>query len=109
MKAIDYINTLIKENDELKAMCKSHSEIIRLMKKELNKLNNTIAKKDKKIQKLETDFLKSNEKKQKEIDKVKTELVNSKAEFKELKSKYNVIKHENAELKRIFDEIDSNN
>ena len=39
MKTIDYINNLIKENEDLKTLCKSHVETIRLMKREANKLN----------------------------------------------------------------------
>ena len=46
MKTVDYINTLIKEKEELKALCKSHVETIRLIKKELSKLNTTISKKE---------------------------------------------------------------
>ena len=53
MKAVEYINSLIKERDELKDLCKSHVETIRTMKKEFIKLNNEIVRKDKKIQKLE--------------------------------------------------------
>lgn len=108
MKAIDCINTLIKENEDLKTLCKSHVETIRLMKRELNKINNTITKKDKKIQKLESDSLKTNEKKQKEIDKVKNELNNLKEDYKELQSKYKDVMNENVEFKRIFDDISSN-
>lgn len=106
MKAIDYINTLIEEKEELKSLCKSHVETIRLNKKEMSKLNTAIAKKDKKILKLETDLLKINEKKQKELDKVKTELSNLKDNYKELKNKYDGVINENIELKRIFDEIE---
>ena len=42
MKTVDYINTLIKEKEELKALCKSHVETIRTMKREISKLNNDI-------------------------------------------------------------------
>ena len=72
MKTVDYINTLIKEKEELKALCKSHVETIRLIKKELSKLNTTITKKDKRILKLENES--PNVKIQKELEKVKNEL-----------------------------------
>ena len=55
MKTIDYINALIKEKENLSTLCKSHVETIRLMKREMNKLNNIITKKDKRIQKLENE------------------------------------------------------
>ena len=98
MKTIDYINTLIKEKEELKALCKSHVATIRLIKKELNKLNTTITKKDKKILKLESESLNVNT--QKELDKVKSEL-------NDLQSKYNEVVRENVDLRKIFDEIEN--
>lgn len=98
MKTVDYINTLIKEKEELKTLCKSHVETIRLIKRELNKLNNTITRKDKKIMKLESESL--NVKTQKELDKVKSEL-------KELKAKYDEVVRENVYLRKIFDEIET--
>ena len=82
MKTIDYINTLIKEKEELKALCKSHVATIRLIKKELNKLNTTITKKDKKILKLESESLNVNT--QKELDKVKSELNELKVKYADL-------------------------
>ena len=48
MNNVDYINILIKEKESLTELCKSHAETIRLMKREIGKLNNTILKKDKK-------------------------------------------------------------
>ena len=62
MKTVDYINTLIKEKEELKALCKSHVETIRTMKREISKLNNDILRKDRKIQNLEGDIKSPNEK-----------------------------------------------
>ena len=44
MKTADYINTLIKEKEELKKLCISHVETIRLQKREIQNLNNTILK-----------------------------------------------------------------
>ena len=106
MKAIDYINTLIKENEELKSLCKSHVETIRLIKRELSKLNNTITKKDKIILKLENES--SNVKIQNELEKVKNELNKLKSEYDTLQHKYNDVMIENKELKLIFDEIENN-
>ena len=105
MKTVDYINTLIKEKESLTALCKSHVETIRLIKRELGKLNNTITKKDKKISKLESGSV--NAKTQKELEKVKNELSKLKADYGDLQSKYNNVVRENAELKRIFDEIET--
>lgn len=105
MKTIDYINTLIKEKERLTELCKSHVETICLIKRELNKLNKTILKKDKKILKLESEP--SNVKIQKELDKVKDELNKLKYEYDLLQRKYNDVMSENAELKRIFDEIET--
>lgn len=105
MKTIDYINTLIKEKEELKALCKSHAETIRLIKKELNKLNTTITKKDKKILKLESESL--NVKTQKELDKVKSELKELKAKYDDLHTKYDEVVRENVYLGKIFDEIEN--
>ena len=106
MKSIDYINALIKEKENLSALCKSHVETIRLMKRDMNKLNNTITKKDKRIQKLENES--PNVKLQKELEKVKNELGALKAEYDTLQRKYNDVMNDNQELKRVFDEIESN-
>lgn len=105
MKTIDYINTLTKENEELKGLCKSHVETIRLIKRELAKLNSTILKKDKKIIKLETDS--PNAKIQKDLDKVKREFNKLKMEYDELQQKYNIVVSENEGLKKVFDEIET--
>ena len=51
MKTIDYINALIKEKENLSALCKSHVETIRQLKMELAKLNNDVLKKNKVQQK----------------------------------------------------------
>ena len=53
MKTIDYINNLIKENENLKTLCKSHVETIRQLKRENEKLNNDVLKKNKEIKKRE--------------------------------------------------------
>lgn len=119
MKTVDYINSLIKEKEELTALCKKHVETIRTMKRELTKLNSIIAKKDKKINKLENESI--NNKMQNELNKAQNELKNLDLKYYELKSnhenlnnKYSILKkrceevtNENLELKSIFDEIDT--
>jgi predicted nucleic acid-binding Zn-ribbon protein len=105
MKAVDYINRLIKERDEFKELCKKHVERINLMKREMIKLNNTNLKMYKKIQKLENESI--NIKTKNELDKVKNDFKHLKEEYKDLQSKYNDIVNENVELKRIFDEIEN--
>lgn len=104
MKAVDYINTLIKERDEIKEICKSHIETIRLMKREIMKLNNTISKQEKRIQKLESESV--NIKTKNELDNVKSDLKKMKTDYKDLQNNYNAVVAENEELKRIFDEIE---
>ena len=104
MKAVDYINTLIKERDEIKEICKSHIETIRLMKREIMKLNITISKHEKKIQKLESESV--NIKTKNELDNVKSDLKKLKTDYKDLQNNYNAVVAENEELKRIFDEIE---
>lgn len=111
MKTVDYINTLIKEKESLKELCQKHVETIRLIKRELTHLNNTIAKKDKKILKLESGFsnmkVQEVQEVQKELVKVRNELDKLKKDYDTLLSKYNDAMAENAELKHIFDEIES--
>lgn len=107
MKAIDYINALMKERDELKELCKTHAETIRLLHKEL-------IKKDKKIQKLEKTT--NNENTQKEFDKLQKELdelfeINRefeslKVNYENLQCMYNDVVEENKELKSVIDEIE---
>ena len=105
MKTIDYINSLIKERDEFKELCKKNVEIIHLMKKDLMKLNSIISKKDKSIQKLENESI--NIKTKNELEKVKSELKKIKIDYKDLQSKYDTVIAENAEFKRIFDDIEN--
>ena len=105
MKTTDYINSLIKERDKFKEMCENHIETIRLIKRELVKLNNSITKKDKKITKLENESI--NLKTQKELDKVKNDLKELEIEYKNLENKYNAVMNENTDLKSIFDEIEN--
>ena len=98
MKTIDYINSLIKERDEFKELCKKHVETIHSMKREMTKLNNKNQKQEKKILKLENESF--NIKMKAELDKVKNEL-------SELKIKYNAVVNENMEMKRVFEDVDS--
>ena len=105
MKVEDYIKSLTKERDGLKETCKTHVETICLLRSEIENLNNSIIKKDKKIAKLENESL--NLKTQKELDKVKNDLKVLKIDYKNLKNKYNAAMTENADLKSIFDEIEN--
>ena len=98
MKTIDYINSLIKERDEFKELCKKHAETIHTLKREVTKLNNTNQKQEKKILKLECESL--NTKIKLELDKVKNEL-------SDLKIKYDTVVNENVEMKRILEDIDN--
>jgi predicted nucleic acid-binding Zn-ribbon protein len=107
MKTEDYINTLIKEKESLTALCKSHVETIRLLKREISKLNHDILIKDKKIQNLESEIKTPNEKTQKTSNKIKNELNNLKAEYKDLQNKYNILLVENEEYKRIFEDVEN--
>lgn len=105
MKSVDLINSLIKERDELKNICKEHANSILLLKREMVKLKNTISKKDKIIQKLESESI--NIKMKNELDKVKNELKKIKTEYKELQSNYKTVVIENIELKGVIDDAES--
>ena len=95
MKTIDYINTLIREKDDLKKLCNSHSETIRLLKRELGKLKIDISKKDKKIQEIENaPIVDTNmyNMQQIELENIKNELKKVKMEYADLQDMYdNVI------------------
>lgn len=136
MKTADYINSINKENEELKELCKSHINTIRLQKREIFNLNNIISKKDKKIKKFENnqyviDIQRELENVKNELSKLKIDYLNlqnknnevdepikktqrGKNELSKLKSEYSVLKDEydrlvkeNAEYKRIFEEVEN--
>lgn len=98
MKAIDYINSLIKERDDSKELCKTHVETIRLLKRE-------IIKKDKKNSKLEKE-LSNNIKYKKEFDKIKIEVKSLKEKYEDLQYMYNGVVEENDELKSILNNLE---
>jgi chromosome segregation ATPase len=102
MNNVDYINILIKEKESLTELCKSHAETIRLMKREIGKLNNTILKKDKKILKLENDKASSNV----NLQKLKNELDIVKINYEDLKRKYDDAMQKLDEYMYIFNEIE---
>ena len=106
MNNVDYINILIKEKESLTELCKSHAETTRLMKREIGKLNNTILKKDKKIQKIENDKTTLCTKLQKERDNVKNELDIVKVNYEDLKRKYDDAMQKIDEYMNIFNEIE---
>ena len=98
MKTIDYINSLIKERDELKTLCKSHVETIRLIKRELVKLNHNMSKKDKQISELENG--KIDVSLQTEFNTVKDELNDLTKKYEELLQKYEKLQADNKSLNR---------
>lgn len=116
-KDIEYINSIIKERNELKQIYKKQSTEMLFMKRELRKLKNIISKKEKNNPEpnselnpepnsepkpnFESDFFKA----KKELNKAKNELKKIKAENKDLQNKYKTIMDENTELKNIIDEI----
>jgi chromosome segregation ATPase len=105
MKTEDYINSLIAENEGLKAACKSHVETILMIRKELGRLKSTISKKDRKLSQLESTT--SNLDLQNELNVAKNELAQLKKKYDELQSMYNRVTEENAEYKSIFNEIEN--
>ena len=112
MKAIDYINSLIKERDELKELCKQHVETIHSLNREVSKLNAVNLKQNKKIQKLETTSIDTKvkdglNKKDKEFVDLKNKYNDLQSKYEDLQSKYDIVVNENIELKRIFDDIDN--
>lgn len=134
MKTIDYINTLFKENEELKALCKTNAETIHLLKREIEKHKVTISHKDKKIQNLENSSVVANL--ENELNNLKEKYVNLQSEYdialqkngipniksqkgkndiSKLRTEYNALMKkyedvvkENEELKSIFNEIEGN-
>jgi prefoldin subunit 5 len=80
-------------------------ETIRLMRRELTKLNNIISKKDKTINKLENESI--NLKTQKELNNIKNEMNKMQIEYEYLQNKYNSVVNENVELNSIFDDVEN--
>ena len=97
MKAIDYINSLIKERDEYKEKCKKYSETIHFLK---NRTDNDTPKNE--VEDTVIVQIPENE-----SVNVKNELKKLKADHKDLKSKYNAVVKENGELKSIFNEVET--
>lgn len=97
MKTSDYINSLIKENENLKSNNKEYLEAIRLLKHEIKKIKVENVKKDKKNLKLKSDF-----------DNLNFQFEKIQIEFEELQHKYDSVVKENKEFKIIFDEIEKN-
>lgn len=98
MKTEEYIKSLIKERDELKTLCKSHVETIRLIKRELVKLNHNMSKKDKQISELENG--KIDVSLQTEFNTVKDELNDLTKKYEELLQKYEKLQSDNKSLNR---------
>lgn len=115
MKTSDYINSLIKENENLKSNNKEYLEEIRLLKREIKKNKVENVKKDKKILKLESCNIDIDIKYKKELNTIKSDFDNLnlqfekiQIEFEELQRKYNSVVKENEEFKIIFNEIEKN-
>lgn len=134
MKAIDYINALFKEKEELKELCKTNGETIHRLKREIGKLNATILQKDKKIQSLENyttvanlenelnnlkekyanlqneydSVLQQNVNPNTKTQKGKNDISKLRTEYNTLMKKYEDVVKENEELKSIFNEIEGN-
>lgn len=132
MKTIDYINTLFKEKEELKELCKTNGETIYRLKREIEKLNTTILRKDKKIQSLENNttvanlenelnnlkekyanlqseyesVLRQNANHSIKTQKGKNDISKLRTEYNTLMKKYEDVVKENEEMKSIFDEIE---
>jgi chromosome segregation ATPase len=102
MKTLEYFNNLIEEHEKLKKLYKSSVDTVRLLRREVRKLNDIIEKRDKNIQKLENESL--NLKMKTELDKVKSELKKMKNDYKDLEDKYNSIVIENDDLKQILND-----
>ena len=101
MKEKDYINLLIKENEDYKELCKSHEETIILLKRES-------LKKDKKILKLEKNKnIIVNKSVTNKLDNTNNELENLRIKFEDLLNKYNAVVEENVELKNILDTLNN--
>ena len=98
MASIDCVNSLIKERDELKEICKSHLETIRMMKREL-------LKKDKRLSKFENE--QNNTKLEKELNRIKEDFETLNLKYNDLQQQYNEVVCENEEFKSIFYEIDN--
>jgi ElaB/YqjD/DUF883 family membrane-anchored ribosome-binding protein len=96
MKNTDYINNLIKEKDELKDLCKSHSETILSLNREIAKLKINLSKKDVKIKSLEHNIGSVDV-----IDNTDTPNNDLKEEYNDLYMKYNeLLKNYNELLKK---------
>lgn len=89
MKTVDYINTLIKEKELLKEDCKAHAETIRKMKREIGILKDSVLRRDRKIEKLESEASAVNTSSELEI--VKNELDILKGKYAELQCEYDKV------------------
>ena len=103
MKTEDYIKSLIEEKENLKSTCKSHVETIRLIKRELGKLNSEISRKDKKILELiELERNSIDEQSQKELNNLYNNL---KVNYDALKLEYNNIVTEKDNLQLAYNKL----
>lgn len=106
MKAVEYINELIKERDALKELCKKHVDTIRTKEKELIKLNNEISKKDKLIKNFESGSKTNivNTQNNHELEILKEDFNTLKMKYENLQSEYDTAVNEKNELNRVVNE-----
>lgn len=106
MKAVEYINELIKERDELKELCKKHVDTIRTKEKELIKLNNEISRKNKAIKNSESGSETNivNTKNNHELEILKEDFNSLEMKYKTLQSEYDTVVKENNELNRFVND-----
>ena len=93
MKTEEYIKSLIAERDELKSLCESHVETIRLLKSEVVKLNRTITKKDKIISIFENDNI------------TNASDVDFQIEFENIQSEMEILKKSHCDLLQEYDKF----
>lgn len=103
MKAVEYINELIKERDELKELCKKHVDTIRTKEKELIKLNNEISRKNKAIKNSESGS-EVNTNNNRELEILKEDFNSLEMKYKTLHSEYDTVVKENNELNRFVND-----
>jgi uncharacterized protein (DUF3084 family) len=106
MKAVEYINELIKERDELKELCKKHVDTIRTKEKELIKLNNEISRKNKAFKNSESGSETNvvNTQNNHELEILKDDFNALEMKYNNLQSEYDTVVNENNELNRFVND-----
>jgi hypothetical protein len=99
MKTVDYINSLIKEREELKDLCKSHVETIYKLNREMCDLKNIILRKDMAIKKFENNLNSNTLYTQTEFENLKNELSILQESYEDLRCKYDTVISETPNVK----------